>query len=194
MSSIAACTIVSKNYLPFARTLCESFRRHHPEGEFYVLLVDRVDGHFDPEGEPFELLEAERLPTLPDFHGYAFKYSLLEINTAVKPFYLEHLLASRGLGSLFYFDPDILILRSLEELAGRLRTSSILLTPHLTAPIDDGKHPGEQAILQSGAYNLGFLGLRSGETVTRFLRWWQQRVYDRCLVDVARGLFVDQKW
>ena len=49
-----ACTIVSKNYLSYARVLARSFLDHHPGGRFFVLLVDRIDGHFDASAEPFE--------------------------------------------------------------------------------------------------------------------------------------------
>ena len=34
------CTIVARNYLAQAQVLVDSFRRHHPDGTFDVLLVD----------------------------------------------------------------------------------------------------------------------------------------------------------
>ena len=49
----AACTIVSANYLPYARTLCDSFREFHPEYKIYVLLVDRLPSGYDPSQENF---------------------------------------------------------------------------------------------------------------------------------------------
>ena len=51
LSELNACTIVSKNYLPFARVLARSYVEHHPGVRFFVLLVDRVDGYFDPAEE-----------------------------------------------------------------------------------------------------------------------------------------------
>lgn len=191
---LAACTIVSKNYLPFARALARSFRQHHPESPFIVLLVDRVDGYFSPADEPFEVVEAEELGNIPDFPAFAFKYTILEINTAVKPFFLARLLERPEVGKLVYFDPDILLFRPLDELSALLEAHTIVLTPHLTDPIDDDHHPSEMSILQAGAYNLGFLALSRGEPVDRFLAWWQERMLEHCVVDVERGLFVDQKW
>ena len=35
-----ACTIVARNYLAQAQVLVDSFRRHHPDGTFDVLLID----------------------------------------------------------------------------------------------------------------------------------------------------------
>src|SRR6185436_7381935 len=58
---IAACTIISKNYIAFASTLVESFHRFHPGAPFFVLLVDRVDGYFDASAEQFTLVTVEEL-------------------------------------------------------------------------------------------------------------------------------------
>lgn len=194
MSPLAACTIISKNYVSYARVLAESFHQHHPGGRFFVLLVDRNDGHLDPEKEPFTLIEVEELGNIPDRTSFLFKYTLLEANTAVKPYFLEYLFERYGLENLVYFDPDILITGSLGELAQLVKRHSVVLTPHLTTPIDDGAHPDELAVLQAGAYNLGFLALRRSEVTERLLAWWQDRLYDRCLVSIEDGLFVDQKW
>ena len=192
--ALAACTIISKNYVAFARVLARSFFEHHPQGRFFVLLVDRNEGHIDPEEEDFELLEIEQLDNVPDLRSFLFKYTLLECNTAVKPYLLEHLFERHDLERLIYFDPDIWITGSLDELAELLERHSIVLTPHLDAPIDDDAWPSEQAILQSGAYNLGFIALRRSEVTRRLLSWWQDRLYDQCLVQIEKGLFVDQKW
>ncbi len=61
----AVCTIVSKNYLAYARTLMNSVAEFHPEWKRHVLLVDEVNGRFDPGAESFELLRVSDLP-LPE--------------------------------------------------------------------------------------------------------------------------------
>lgn len=189
-----ACTIVSKNYLSYARVLARSFLDHHPGGRFFVLLVDRIDGHFDAAAEPFELIEVEALENVADVKTLLFKYTVLEANTAVKPFFLEQLFSKEGLERLIYLDPDILVVRPLDHLRNVLEQNAIALTPHLTAPIEDDAFPDELAILRSGTYNLGFIGLAKRDPVDKFLKWWQGRVLDRCVVRVEEGLFVDQKW
>lgn len=195
-----ACTIVAKNYLPFARVLARSFLEHHPGGRFFVLLIDRSEGYVRPEDEPFTIVEAEALDNVPDLDAFLFKYTILESSTAIKPYFLEHLFRRFELDNLCYVDPDILVLRPLEDVARRLDPesrdrTSIVLTPHLDEPIpDDGAHPSELTILQAGAYNLGFLGLSWTPVTERLLRWWQERLYDQCLVRIDEGLFVDQKW
>ena len=88
--AIAACTIISKNYIALARTLADSFRGFHPDVPFFVLLVDRVDGYFQAENEKFHLVGLKEL-NIPDLESFCFKYTIVELNTAVKPYFLGRL-------------------------------------------------------------------------------------------------------
>jgi hypothetical protein len=189
----AVCTIVSKNYIAYARTFAESYLTHNPGGEVYVLLVDRLDGYFDPAKERFKLIELEDIG-IEGLNELLFKYSVIELNTAVKPFFMEYLFKTRGLDKLIYFDPDIMILGGIGELWDLLDTHSILLTPHLDAPLPDDLRPNEYDILLSGAYNLGFIATKNTGNVSEFLRWWQKKLRKYCYVDHYKGYFVDQKW
>ncbi len=189
-----ACTIVSKNYLSLARVWNDSLRRLHPEIRTIVLLVDRIDGCFDPEREGFEVLEAEELG-IPDFLDMAFKYNIVELNTAVKPFLLDYLLRRRGIERVLYFDPDTVLYGRLDKVLGTLENRQIILVPHILAPQEsDGRRPNETDFLISGTYNLGFLALRKSEVVFSFLRWWQDKLADGAFSAPERGLFTDQKW
>jgi len=193
-TGLSACTIVSKNYLAYARVLCRSFLTHHPDGRFFVLLVDEIEGAFDRDAEPFEVVTLAELTNIPKLTEFVFKYTVLECNTATKPYFLQHLLDAHGLRHLIYLDPDIEVFRRLDELHDLLRAHSIVVTPHLTEPVDDGRVPGEIEVLRAGTYNLGFIGIHDTETSRRFLSWWQDRIYDRCINDQAAGMFVDQRW
>ena len=192
-AEMAGCTIIAKNYISAARVLAKSFHEHNPDSPFFVLLIDRVDGYFDPQNEDFLLLEADGLP-IPNAGDMFFKYSLLEVSTAVKPYFLEHLFREHELKKLVYLDPDILVTGSFSELSKLLNAHSIVLTPHLTAPYHDNLHPGELQILQDGTFNLGFIALRDSELTGRMLSWWQQKLQDHCYVAPDRSTFVDQKW
>lgn len=194
MGDVAVCTVVSKNYLAYARVLAESLVRHHPEIPIFVLLVDRLDGYFDPKGETFTLLTAEDLPNIASIPSFFFKYTILELNTAVKPFFFEYLIETHGLRKLIYFDPDICIFSSLQRILDLLETNTAVVTPHLLEPIEDDLKLTEADILQAGTFNLGFLGLSANAMGRAFLKWWQKRLYDLCIVDHEHGYFVDQKW
>jgi len=192
--ALSACTIISKNYLAYARVLGASFLRHHPDGRFFVLLVDEIDGSFDRDEEPFDIITLAELGNIPELTEFVFKYTILECNTATKPFFLEYLLDTYGLPNVVYLDPDIQVFRRLDELHHLVCEHSIVVTPHMTEPVDDGRFPGEIEILLGGAYNLGFIGVKNTATTHRFLSWWQERLYDRCINDQPGGVFVDQRW
>jgi glycosyltransferase involved in cell wall biosynthesis len=190
----AACTIIAKNYLPMARVLAESWARFHPDCPMFVLLLDSPYGFFSPEAEMFQPIFTTELD-IPNLDGFLFKYSVLEASTAVKPYLLSYLFRRYRPDKLLYIDPDILILKPLDGLRSYLDEANVLLTPHLLAPVpDDRRSLTEHDILKSGTYNLGFLGLRNGLESERLLRWWSDKLYHHCMVDIAQNLFVDQRW
>ena len=187
----AACTIVSLNYLPYARTVCESYLHFHPDHKFYVLLVDRLPHDYIPMRESFELVLVDDLG-IPDFESIAFKYDILELNTAVKPTFMKSLL-DRGVDELIYFDPDILICSSVELIFEALGNHAIVLTPHSTSP-NAALPDVESMLLFSGVFNLGFLAVSKAAEARRFLDWWEERCLILGYQERMSGLFVDQKW
>ncbi len=189
--TVNACTIIARNYLPHARVLAESFHEHHPEGTFTVLVIDGPLEE-EPRDEPFAMLGPYDIGIeRAEVHRMAFIYDLKEFATAVKPWLLEHLLEKSD--HVLYFDPDIEIFGSLDDIAELARRNSIVLTPHTTQPLPrDQLLPSEQMLLRAGIYNLGFIAVGRGGKP--FLHWWQERLARDCLVDVAQGIFVDQRW
>ena len=190
---LAGCTIVSRNYLHFARTLCRSFLAAHPGAAFYVLLVDRPAAGEELRGEPFTAVWVEELG-IPDFLGVAFRYGILELNTNVKPSFLKWILDRQGVERLVYLDPDIFVYSSLDEIDQRLRGTDVVLTPHLLSPIRDQRSPAEQDFLRVGVFNLGFIGVSNRRPARELLDWWESRCLSLGYLEQRSGLFVDQKW
>ena len=190
---LAACTIISRNYLHFARTVSRSFLALHPGAAFYVLLVDRPDGNDDLRNEPFTPVWVEELG-IPHFPSIAFKYNILELSTSVKPSFLKWILDRHGAERLIYLDPDIFVYTGLDAIDGRLREADILLTPHMLSPIRDAKQPAEQDFLRAGVFNLGFIGVSNRRPAKEFLDWWEARCLSSGYIEQRSGLFVDQKW
>lgn len=190
---IHACTIVARNYLAQAQVLVDSFREHHPDGTFHVLLVDDPATE-RPQMDGADVLMIDEIGLEPSELGQmAAIYELIELATAVKPWTLLALL-DKGFDHAVYFDPDISIERRIEELPDLARNHSIVLTPHLTEPMPrDGGQPSEQGILLSGTYNLGFLGVGNTESAREMLNWWGSRLLTDSIVDVANGFFTDQR-
>ena len=188
-----ACTIIARNYLPAARVLATSFLSYHPAGRMFVLVLDDPLSELDSGTEPFEVLHLADLEIEPaELHHMAASYSVMEFATAVKP-WLLHALLRRGTSSVLYLDPDIQVFHSLHELSHLAEEHGIVLTPHVTAPMPrDGKMTSETAILASGMYNLGFIGV--GHDAAPFLQFWMHRLRRECVVDPGNMRFVDQRW
>ncbi|MDP9191020.1 MAG: glycosyltransferase [Acidobacteriota bacterium] len=187
----AVFSIVSPNYRHYARVLMGSLQRNHPEWDRFVLLVGEPSSAPSHE-ESFTQVRLETLP-LPNPRQFCFRYTLLELNTAVKPWMFEYLF-ERGYDRVVYLDPDIFVYSPLAELDASPAETFLTLTPHLTGSIGGNGHPSERALLQAGTYNLGFLAVRRQPALERFLSWWQEKLEFQCLVAVEQGLFVDQKW
>jgi glycosyltransferase involved in cell wall biosynthesis len=68
-----------------------------------------------------------------------------------------------------------------------------VLTPHVTLP-DEYSDVTDRQYLVYGTYNLGFCALRATAEVERVVAWWSRRLEQDCIIDLPRGLFLDQKW
>lgn len=185
-----ACTIVAKNYLPYARVLAESFLEHHPDGTFTTMVIEPLDG-LDASNEPFELVGPYDIGIdRREYHRMALIYDVKELATAMKPWLLKRLLQR---GEVAYFDPDIQVFDSLDDVAKHAEQHAIVLTPHTTRELPrDGRLPDEKMILRAGVFNLGFIAV--GAPAAAFLDWWSERLARDCLDAVEQGLFVDQRW
>lgn len=184
----AVCSIVSPNYRPFARVLMSSVRAQHPEWDRYVLVVGGA-GNVG-ETEPFETVAIDSIG-LPDITDFTFRYTLLELDTAVKPWLMAQLF-DRGYDRVIYLDPDTFVYSRLTELDDN--PAFITLTPHLTMPVEDEGHARERGILVAGTWNLGFIAVTRDPQLDAFLKWWKGRLEHACVVEPERGLFTDQKW
>ncbi|MCY7350554.1 MAG: glycosyl transferase [Cytophagaceae bacterium] len=191
-----AFTICSINYLAQARTLGESLVATNPHVRFVVALVDKLDGiQFDPDKKlPFELLELETIGIV-NLAWMSTNYDITELNTAVKPYFMDYLLRQDPeVNNLIYFDPDIIVFQPLTHLLTSLETNNIIVTPHTIAPFPDTLRPNESDLMNTGTYNLGFMALRRSTEATRFIQWWMDKLAYDCRIDLCNGLFVDQKW
>lgn len=192
-AGLAIFTIVSRNYISYAATLMQTVAQHHPNAARYVFLADEACD-FAGLDLPARVVTADSIG-IADFAGMAFRYSVIELNTAIKPFCLRWLFAAAGHVSAIYLDPDIFVLRPLSAVVELLdQGAPLVLTPHITRGLRDGKEPDDHALMKSGIYNLGFAAFARGAEVGAFLAWWSERLVRHCRVDIADNLFTDQRW
>ena len=192
--TLAVFTICSNNYVPAAHVLLHSVRQFHPEADLYLCLADemiRMPGLYDPA---WTIVEARSLP-IRDFAAFAFRYDIMEFNTALKPFMFQHLLEQCGYDAVLYFDPDIELFRALDEVTQPLAEgASLILTPHMCAPCVDPAEPNDLTIMRAGIFNLGFLGAARCAESSDVIAWWARRLRYECINAQSDGLFVDQKF
>ena len=189
-------TIVARNYVPAARVLADSYRRHHPGAEFAVLVIDADEDELVALGEQapgIRFLGPNDIDLDPsEFGRMALAYTVTEFSTAVKPWLLRTLLADHPVA--IYLDPDIEVFAPFAGEVGALaREHSIVLTPHVLEPMPrDGLRPSEADIMASGVFNLGFIGVsRDGAP---FLAFWAERLRQDAISSVTEQLFTDQRW
>jgi glycosyltransferase involved in cell wall biosynthesis len=190
---LAIFTICSNNYVSMARVFIASARQFHPEATIYLCLADAVlpDEGFYPED--CVVVSVEDLD-IPDIRPFLFRYDIMELNTAVKPFMFQHVFRL-GHDTALYFDPDIQVFSRLNQILIPLQNgASFVLTPHLCAPAEGDAFPDDIGIMRAGIYNLGFLGVRACDEAEAILAWWGRRLEYQCLSDQNAGIFVDQKF
>jgi hypothetical protein len=191
--SLCAATIAAKSFLSYARALAISFRQHHPEVPFYVLLADEVDGFFVPEREPFAMLTLDELE-IPHLARFRFHYPQQPLSYAATPYLLAHLLR-RGFSRVVFLKQESLVLGSFGSVYEQLASSSLVLTPHLVRPLEGADRIARELnILQSGTFNIGLMGVADTPPAHRFLAWWQDRVFTHCRHAVAEGMHYEQRW
>jgi glycosyltransferase involved in cell wall biosynthesis len=194
MNTRAAFTICSWNYFAYATILLESFKKHHQDINLYIFIADRPQSAGLP---PFcrDAVIVVDDAVVPPYELMASSYSIMEYNTSIKAHCFDYVFDKIGAKSAIYLDPDIVVTGSLGHIYEVIdQGSDCVVTPHITEPLSDGKYPGDLAIAQAGVYNLGFIGFGDKEPARRFLAWWRKWLETDCIVDLERGIFVDQKF
>lgn len=190
--------IASKNHLYRVRAFFDGVKKHGPPSARHLLLVDAVDGYFDPAAESFELIQVRDLPTMPmqDIDDMLAKYSVIEANNNFKGAYLLYLLNAKRYDKALLFDPDAFITSSLEPLFSALdQTCTTVTTPHAVHPVPTGEvGMHDLTFLKYGTLNLGLIGVSRGPRTDSFLQWWQRKTQHEGFYREEQGMFSDQKW
>jgi hypothetical protein len=195
MSSVI-CSIVAKNYLPLAFALGSSIKKFNPEFSFSILLADTKDGlETDIDQLPYKVHTLDSLSLSGEqITELAFKYNVTEFCTAVKPYYID-LLFSQGASKVIYFDPDIFLFSSIEKIFCELESKSIVVTPHFITPeINYSGTITEALLFNVGMFNFGFLAVKNDKVGKSFIKWWCNRLYNKCYQDKIDSYHTDQKW
>ncbi|MFM5396192.1 glycosyltransferase [Aeromonas veronii] len=196
MSEVHVFTSAAFNYIPKVRMLFKSIREFHPEWTIHLALADEKRPDIDLSNEPFDDIVSISDLNIPDWNGWAYCHSIVELATAIKPFMLTRLLQLPGCKKVIYLDPDTVVFSRLDDILNALDSANIVLTPHQTTPEKNlsAVMDNEICSLKHGVYNLGFFAVSATDVGLTFAKWWAERVYHFCRADIPNGLFTDQRW
>lgn len=190
----AIMSICSTNYFPYVRTLFTSLKKYHPSVNLFLCLADIENPTFPLDIEGVEIIEARKLE-IPHFQDFAFRYDIMEFNTAVKPFMMKFLIENYGFEQVVYLDPDIELFAPIEPVFSALDNgANFVITPHITKPAEGPEYPNDIGIMKAGIYNLGFIAVNNSNDAINFLHWWGRRLRFQCINNQKEGIFVDQKF
>lgn len=190
-----AFTICSNNYIPKAQVLAASIKLKGSLDEVYLVVADSTDETIDYHNLGFDKVIFPHQLEIDNLQWMLENYSIVEFNTALKPFAFQYIFSNTTHNTAYYFDPDIKVYKPLAEFESFWENTDVVLTPHALTPIPlDDKFPGDNLFLNHGSFNLGFIGLRRSDTATNLLDWWSKRLAEYCIIDLKEGYFVDQIW
>jgi hypothetical protein len=185
-------TLCSNNYLAQAFALGNSLKTTNPDSKFIIGLIDQYSQVDLYRG--FEILEVKNVISQTLLFELENRYDVVELNTALKPYYFEYLMVECKEEHVIYLDPDILVFGSFHKLNKLMDSNHIILTPHFTTPQPDEVSPNDASMLRTGVYNLGFCAMSKSNETIAFLRWWQHKLRTFCYANLSIGLFTDQIW
>lgn len=111
---LIAFTICSNNYLAKARIAAETFLDKHTSYRFFIFLVDKFLSEINYEGIPNVKVVAIR-DVVNNIDELAWKYNIIELNTAVKPSIFTFLFERYKSDHVLYLDPDLMIFDSFRK-------------------------------------------------------------------------------
>ncbi len=188
-----AFTICSNNYLAQAITLCDSLRIHAQKYEIIIVVCDTVHEEVLHKIPNYIRIVQIKELAIQEISLMVKQYNIIEFNTSVKASAFKYFYENFHASTVIYFDPDVQLFASIENIETELDDCSVLLTPHvLTPPPFDSLSPQESIFQKFGLYNLGFLATRSSQETMKMLQWWDMRLRTNCFIRPKKGVFVDQ--
>ena len=183
-------TVCTANYLYQALTMGESLKKTNPDYELIIGLVDELPV-MDFE-IPYQIIQISEVQEV-NLAGFKGEYTVMEVATACKPVFGLYLFEKYpALEKLIYFDTDLWITDSIEPIEKSLDSYDIIITPHITQPIDLREEWNEKQFLNAGLYNTGFVGMKRSENTFKFLNWWKNHLKEYGYYDFCNGMGIDQ--
>jgi hypothetical protein len=188
---VAGYTVVTPNYLAHARSVRESFLRHHPDCDFYIGVIGAEKGYPDTNKAGVHFITQINDSRLEQM---LLQYSPFEMSCAIKPFFASYFFeVMPDIDRLVYLDGDILVFNSLAPFS----QAPISITPHRINEIGflpEADKLSDTSLNRYGVYNAGYFEVMKSDEGFRFLKWWKELMSQRCYNKPDEHFFVDQLW
>jgi hypothetical protein len=187
-------TIATTNYLPFAVSLLDSVKQHHPEFEVCICLTDYLTPATIAKNklmEKYPILQLHELQA-EEFGFITQNYSPMELANSAKILFAEHFLSREEVDQVVFCDSDIRFFGRLPE--NVIAEHDIVYTPHYTSPPPIEMKRQELEVLNAGMFNGGFFKLKKSAETMKFIKWFRERCVLECISDRCRGYYYDQLW
>lgn len=190
-SKICIFNIIANDYIPQQSLFTENLRKVHGNefDQICIFLEEKPKKKF-----PFKSISINEIKNIKNLEYLKFKYDVLELSTALKPYIFLWLFKKYGYKKVIYFDSDIVIYNRLDLIIEKLQKHEVILTPHIKKQIKDTFEPGEIDFTKSGYFNLGFIAFRNNSDTIKFLEWWMSKTSKYGYIDFKKFYFVDQRW
>lgn len=192
MSKHTFCTIITSDFLPFAKVLLASLKKYDKTIQLAVLFNTAVPAKNSHNGITF--FEPQNLIHTPFLKEIEKKYAHTNpdhFRWALKPVFI-HFLLEKGYNKVVYVDPDIFFVGDYSFLFKQLDEAAVLLTPHWrdANPLDYEEN--FITLFKDGLYNAGFIGASS--KAKEALNWWAGLCSYKIEKNLSKGLFDDQRY
>ncbi|RRO19186.1 FkbM family methyltransferase [Saccharopolyspora rhizosphaerae] len=157
--TLLGCTVACRDQLPAARVLRSSFREHHPDAGFVLLLVDEPGAARD---EPDALSITDIGVDPQEFARLAVGCTAEQLRGVLRPWLLQHLLRSGS--TVLHFEPWVQVFGPFDELlTGLTAERPVALVPRVLHPLAaDGLRPSPADLAVSGTFDASAFAVRPG--------------------------------
>ena len=186
------CTIITPDFIPYARVLALSLKAQQTNAVFHVLVVAG-----SRTTEPTELFQTDFIEDLLETEtakGIYRKYAGTnedQFRWALKPVYIAWLLRKKY-NKVIFLDPDLYFTGDPGFLLKELDTAAVLLSPHWCNPNPMVFEDGLFSMMKNGMFNAGFIG--ASKNGLEAMEWWADMCHFKTEKLPALGIYDDQKY
>lgn len=185
------CTIITADYLPFAKVLFASLKKINKSSSLQVLVINNIELL---STDSFNIHHLKDLSEQNLFKEIEKKYAHTNddhFRWALKPIFITYLL-KKGFEKVIFLDPDVFFVGKYDFLFDHLNHSSVLLTPHWSNIEAEDLENSLIYLMRNGLFNAGFVGV--SQKGIPAMQWWAEACHFKIDRQKELGIFVDQKY